>query len=97
MLELVADSLAVWRLVRLLMRDEITKEARASLTGWTLKNGHTKLRYLIQCPHCIGIYAAVFVIALRYVRGGSIIRDGFAVAGLNSILWELEPKATQTD
>lgn len=96
MTDLLLDSLATWRLVRLLYRDDITEPPRQALIEWTLEHDRRKLRTLIQCPHCLGIWCAGLVLALRRVPGGRIVRDLLAVAGAQSILWELEPKATTT-
>lgn len=97
MTDLLIDALASWRLVRLLQRDEITREPRMALTGWLLKNGWTKTRYLIQCPHCLGIWTTAFVLGLRRVLGGHALRNLLAVAGMVSVFSELEPKLTSTD
>lgn len=94
MTELLLDSLATWRAVRLLHRDDITEDLRNAAIAWTL-HGHPKLRTLIGCVHCLGIWCAAFVLVLRYVPHGKVLRDLLAVAGLQSVLWELEPKATK--
>lgn len=97
MTELLLDALASWRIVRLIQKDEITEEPRRMFIGWTLKAGHRKLRYLIQCPHCLGIWSTAFVLLLRRVPGGHVLRDLLAVAGLMSVWAEIEPAATETD
>lgn len=94
--ELALDSAATWRLVRLLMRDEITEDIRTAFIEWTLRNDHRKLRYLAQCPHCLSPYCALFVLGLRRVRGGRALRNLLALAGVVSMLYEIEPKATET-
>lgn len=96
-MDFLLDALASWRLVRLLQRDEITREPRMALTGWLLKNGWTKTRFLIQCPHCLGMWAAAFVLGLRRVPAGHVLRDLLAVAGLVSVFTELEPSLTETE
>lgn len=97
MTDLFLDALAAWRIVRLAQRDELTASARNDLIGWTLDNDHPQLRYLIQCPHCLGVWASGFVLALRVVPHGRKLRNLLAVAGLVSIWAELEPAATETD
>lgn len=95
MLELVADSLATWRLVRLLHSDLIAAEIRASVIGWSLKNGHPYLRSLIQCRNCLGVWAAAIVLGLRAVKYGDRVRDLLAVAGASSLLFDLlDPSAS---
>lgn len=95
--DLLLEAFASWRLVRLIQKDEITAPARTAIIGWTLDNDHPQLRYLLQCPHCIGVWTSAFVLLLRRVPGGHVLRDLLAVAGLVSIYSELEPALTETD
>lgn len=97
MTELLLDALASWRIVRLLQKDEITEDPRNAFIEWTLKNRHRKLRYLIQCPHCLGVWSTAFVLLLRRAPYGHVLRDLLAVAGLVSVWAEVEDKATKAD
>lgn len=96
MTELLLDAIAAWRIVRLIQRDEITEGPRNAYIEWTLGHGHRKLRYLISCPHCLGVWSAAFVLGLRRVPHGHVLRDLLAVAGGVSLWSELEPAATET-
>lgn len=82
--ELALDGLAAWRLARLVTEDEITRKARTAAIDWTLKNQHPQLRYLVTCPHCVGVYAAAVVLALGRIPVGRRVRDLLAVAGVVS-------------
>lgn len=85
MTDFILDALACHRLVRLIVKDEITNELRMSLIGWALKNGHTKFRYLITCPFCVGPYAAAVVLLLR----GGRVRDVLALAGASALVLDV--------
>lgn len=97
MTELLLDSLAAWRLVRLAQRDEITRVARNRITGWTIRRDHPQIRYLLSCVHCLGIHGAAFVLVVKHLPGGRGLRNLLAVAGAVSLWGEVEPKATETD
>lgn len=87
MTELVLDALAAWRVARLVTQDEITADLRERFIGWTLDGQHRRLRYLAQCSHCVGVWAALAMILLRGAgRPGRAVRDVLAVAGGASLL-----------
>ena len=68
---LVIDALAVWRITRLVTEDGITAPLRGRLLAWALEPGadarprRPKLAELIECPHCVSIYAATGVLVAR--------------------------------
>lgn len=95
--EYLLDALATWRLVRLISRDDITEPVRSAFIDWTLRTDHRKLRTLIQCPHCLSIHCAAFVLALRWVPQGRKLRDLLAVSGAVSAFSEMEPALSETE
>jgi len=63
-LDLVLDTLATYRLTRLLTEDELTEPIRT----WVWKNHSpedTKLGYFVTCPWCVSIWAGGAVVAAR--------------------------------
>lgn len=64
---LLTDSLATYRLTRLVTEDTITEPLRERVYdrfGDPSTNSFS-LSYLVSCPHCTGVYAAAFVTAAR--------------------------------
>lgn len=97
MTEYLLDALATWRLVRLISRDDITEPARSAFIDWTLRTDHRKLRTLIQCGHCLGIWCAALVLVVKHLPGGRRLRDLLALAGAVSAFTEMEPALTETE
>lgn len=54
--DLVVDSLAAYRLTRLVTDDEITSAVRNNA-----HKAHEKIGYLVNCPYCTGVWAAAAV------------------------------------
>jgi hypothetical protein len=96
---LALNSLAAYRLARLVSVDDITEPLRTKVTDWLVGNGgtyHRKLAELIGCPHCSGVWISFGVIAVApYVVPGwkQIIRPALAVAAIESILADLSAAA----
>jgi hypothetical protein len=64
-LTLLSDTLAVYRLTKLVTDDKITEDLR-DLIFEKLPRGH-KLSYLITCGWCVSIWAALAIFTLRKV------------------------------
>jgi Protein of unknown function (DUF1360) len=62
---LLADTLAVYRLTKLVTDDKITEDLR-DLIFEKLPRGH-KLAYLITCGWCVSIWAGIAIFTLRKV------------------------------
>ena len=62
-LTLLSDTLAVYRLTKLITDDKITEDLR-DLIFEKLPRGH-KLQYLITCGWCVSIWAALAIFTLR--------------------------------
>lgn len=60
------DALAVHRITRLVIEDEITADFRE----WVLEHhGHpsqSKLSYFVTCPHCVSVWAAALVALMEF-------------------------------
>lgn len=64
-LTLLSDTLAVYRLTKLITDDKITEDLR-NLIFDKLPKGHM-LRYLITCGWCVSIWAALAIFTLRKI------------------------------
>lgn len=60
----VVDALAVFRVTRLIVEDEITADLRSA---WFERHdpAATKLGYLVTCPWCTGFWVSAAVVAAR--------------------------------
>lgn len=56
MLDLLVDSMATWRLTRLVVEDKITEPIREQVA----QAGPT-LAYGIECPACVSVWAALAI------------------------------------
>jgi hypothetical protein len=72
--KLAVDVLAVYRLTRLVTRDEITEPVRATIeaeldsageTGWIPTEVVDKLKYVLRCDWCASMYVAAIVFYYR--------------------------------
>lgn len=64
-LTLLSDTLAVYRLTKLVTDDKLTEDLR-DLVFDKFPAGH-KLRYLITCGWCVSIWAALAILTLRKI------------------------------
>ncbi len=84
---MIEEALAVDRLTRLLIEDEITRPARERFQRWALDGDHGSLLYLSSCPHCISLWAAgAILLAPRKLR------RALAIAGAVSIAYEIRER-----
>lgn len=93
MLALLVDALAAYRLARLIALDEgpagLALKLRGRLGAFDYgPNGQpaTNLGRGISCPYCVGAYAALLMLVLRYVPGGDYLKAWLAIAGGQSFL-----------
>lgn len=67
-LTLAVGALAVHRLTRLLVEDEITRPAREAVQRWArgtaTRAARPQVEYLTGCPWCVGMYVAAAWAAL---------------------------------
>lgn len=61
-LSLIIDIIATYRLTKLVMEDKITEPLRDFVYEHFPKS---KLSYLIACPWCISVWAALVIFAIR--------------------------------
>jgi hypothetical protein len=95
-LQLALAALAVFRMTRLLVEDEVTRPARERVTTWAggtaERHAHPATAYFVTCPWCVSFWLAVlWVAALVFVPtialGADAVLALSAVAGLLSS-WE---------
>jgi hypothetical protein len=90
--DLVLDSLAAYRLARLVTMDDLTKPARDRVWHWAMEHKRHRLAEFVTCPHCVGVWVAAGVVsftALRGVPGWRHVRTVLAVAGAESLMASL--------
>jgi hypothetical protein len=57
LLMLVVSVAATRRMTRIVTKDEIA----APIRDWAFNNNHKKLTYLVNCPHCVSVWAGFLV------------------------------------
>lgn len=96
-MSLLAEGLAVARLVRLVQTDSITEVPREQLLSWLSKHNRWRTVELMQCGWCGSVWAAGGLLALRLTAprlhavavdllassylAGAVIEYGSALAG----------------
>ena len=65
-LTFAVDSLAVWRVTRLVTEDTILNRPRDCV----VQNAPDKVAYLVTCPHCVSQHAGIAAVFLRRVAPG---------------------------
>jgi len=81
-------ALAAYRVWRLCAWDEITEPARLRLVRYGKRNYRAKLADFIQCPYCLGFWAAVawWGSWLAWPHGAMIAAAPFAISTVVGIL-----------
>lgn len=69
MIRLLEDVGATWRIVRLVRSDKVTQGLRDRAR---VVDG--KLSQLIECPYCLGVWAATLVLLMRRLHLGWLVR-----------------------
>jgi hypothetical protein len=84
---LLIDSLATYRLVKLVRHDRITEPMCAAVVENHGPPERSKVSYLIDCPWCLSFYfgAALTVGRLRWPRATEAMARTFAVSALTSV------------
>lgn len=82
-MNLLIDGLAVYRLARLVTRDRIAEPLRDAVSARSDLGDE-----LVNCPHCVAVWAAAGVVAARVVcpRLWGPLGYGLAIAGVASLL-----------
>ncbi|HEY5786506.1 MAG TPA: DUF1360 domain-containing protein [Microlunatus sp.] len=90
----VRVGLAVHRLTRLVVEDEIMRPARLAVDEWAkdadMFTPRERVATLIQCKRCVSIWAAAAVIALEATRPGRILTSILAASDAGILLDLLE-------
>jgi hypothetical protein len=83
-LTLAVGGLAVHRLTRLAIEDEITRPAREAVQKWARGDAYRRARpqidYLTTCPWCVSIYAGTAFAALTVAAPGAAAAAGAVLA-----------------
>lgn len=84
---LLVDSLATYRLVKLVRDDRITEPMREAVVENHGPPEQSKVSYLVDCPWCLSFYfgAALTLGRLRWPRATEAVARIFAVSGLTGV------------
>jgi hypothetical protein len=82
--EFVVRVAAAWRITRLIVEDEITRELRDAVRD-RFGEDH-KLTYLVNCPYCVSVWAGLACMFLPRAVTGSLALS----AGTLGIKWVAE-------
>jgi hypothetical protein len=89
-LDLLTDSLASYRLTKLIRDDFITQPLRDAVYERSGPPHRSKLSYLVNCPWCLSIYFG-FILALARRRApglATVVSRSLAVSALTGLLAE---------
>jgi hypothetical protein len=88
-LDLAVDALAVFRLTKLVVDDEIFADAREKLLD-RFHPDETKIGYLITCPWCVSIWAGGAVVVARAVapRAWDLAAQALAFSAVTGLVAE---------
>lgn len=89
----IVDSLATYRVTKLVIDDYITQDLRQKAFEELAKLPHPlarKAEYLLTCPWCVGIWAAGFLVALRFLAPNlaNYLNTLLAASAVTGILYE---------
>lgn len=93
---LTVGALAVHRLTRLLVEDEITRRPRQAVQAWArgtaTRRARPQVEYLTGCPWCVSIYVAAAWAALTATHPAAALTAGVPLAwsSVTGILATLE-------
>jgi hypothetical protein len=83
-LPVLVGALAVARLTRLLITDEITDPVRTRIAGWAEgtaeRRAHPQIGYLVTCPWCVSIWTAAGWAGLAILAPGPAAALGSVLA-----------------
>lgn len=84
---LLVDSLATYRLVKLVRHDRITEPVRDAVAETHGPPERSKVAYLLDCPWCLSFYFGVALTLgrLRWPRSTEATARVFAVSGITGL------------
>lgn len=84
---LLIDSLATYRLVKLVRDDRITEPVRVAVIEKHGPPERSQVSYLVHCPWCLSFYfgAALTLGRLRWPRTSEAVARVFAVSALTGL------------
>lgn len=87
-LRFISDILAVYRLTKMIMEDRITLEFRDWY--WNRFPSNTKMGFLLTCPWCVSIWAAIIVVGARkaFPETGDILSKVLAMSAVTSVAFQ---------
>ena len=87
LLELLIDTLATYRLVKLIRHDKLTEPIRDKVLATHGPPDRSKISYLINCPWCLSVYFGGAIAVGRQVWPGStaVASRGLALSALTGL------------
>lgn len=87
-LDLVVDTLASYRLTKLVKDDFITAPLREAVEEHAGPPDRSKLAYLVHCPWCLSIYFGLGLsVARRWApRSTDLVARGLAISALTGLV-----------
>jgi hypothetical protein len=84
----VSDSLAVYRITKLIMEDKITEDLRE----WVYDKfpQGSKVRYLINCPWCVSVWGGLAIFGLRHVspKSADLLSGALAASAVTGVIYQ---------
>ena len=83
-----SDSLAVYRLTKLVLDDKITEDLREWVYDKFPKG--SKVRYLINCPWCVSVWAGLAISGLRLYnpKAADALSGALAASAVTGIIYQ---------
>lgn len=86
LINLVVSALATYRLTKLIVSDEITRDLREKVFEKFGNPDQNKVAYLASCPHCVSVYAGAAVSLARMIGPDSrIVAAGIEALALSAV------------
>lgn len=87
LLRLAVDSLACYRLVKLVRDDKITEPAREAVLETQGPPDRSKVTYLLNCPWCLSVYfgAALTLGRRAWPRGADVVARTLALSAATGL------------
>lgn len=101
---MIPETLATYRLTRLVVKDGIMKTPRDAVLRWALKPAwgrarHPKIAELVECPWCVSMYAAAAVLVMRRSSAGrgllAVLALSAAAGGMAEIIETIDKELTE--
>jgi hypothetical protein len=77
---MITETLAAYRVTRLITQDEIARPAREAISD---RVPGSQLEYLVNCPYCVSVWAGFAVLLLPVWARRALAVSGLICIGIN--------------